>query len=174
MLLKRSTRKLAFCAAAVALIEGVLLLASIAPSGKLGLCAASCVLGAAAVLSCGKLWALLTWIAAGILALLIQPSKSVAILYCLIGHYPVCKSLFEQFKSRIPEWICKLALFYAILFAVYFGLRELFAELFHPPFGLTILVFVIGSAAFVIFDWALSRLIGFYQQRIGKHLHIDT
>ncbi len=173
MLLKRSTRKLSFCAAIAALTVAILFLAGVSPSGKVGLCAAACVLGAAAVLSCGRLWALLTWIAAGTLALLILPSKSAAILYCLIGHYPVCKSLFEQLKSRVLEWVCKLALFYAILFGVYFGLRELFAELFRPPFGLTILIFVLGGAAFAAFDWALSRLIGFYRQRIGKQFNFD-
>ena len=173
MLLKPSTRKLSFCASIAAVTVGILFLASAAPGGKLGLCAAASLLIAAAVLSCGRVWALLAWAAAGILALLILPGKNVAVLYCLMGHYPVCKSLFEQMHSRLAEWICKFLLFYLILFGLYFGLRELFAELFSPPFGLTALVFLLGGVVFAVFDWALSRLIAFYQERIGKHFKFD-
>ena len=173
MLLKPSARKLSFCASAAALTVGLLFLASAVPSGKTGLCAAASLLIAACVLSCGRAWALLTWAAAGVLALLILPDKNVAVLYCLIGHYPVFKSLFEQLHSRLAEWACKFLLFYLLLFGLYFGLRQLFAELFSPPFGLTVLVFLIGGAVFALFDWALSRLIVFYQERIGKHFKLD-
>ena len=102
--------------------------------------------------------------------MLLLPQKQVAVLYLLLGHYPVVKSLLEGLKSRVLEWVLKILVFYALLFGLYFGLRELFAELFTPPFGILALFFVAAGAAFVAFDLAFSQLIVLYEQRILKHL----
>ena len=170
MLLNSPVKKLAFSAVTAALSLVLLLLGCLLPSGKLALAALAACLGAAVVLSCSRRWALLCWVAVSILSMLLLPQKRVAVLYLLLGHYPVVKSLLEGLRSRVLEWILKIFVFYALLFGLYFGLRELFAELFTPPFGILALFFVAAGAAFVAFDLAFSQLIVLYEQRILKHI----
>ena len=140
----------------------VLWLASVAPTGQLGLAAAAGLFPVAAVLSAGRGAGWLCWAAASLLGLLLVPGKGAVLLYlCFLGCYPVAKSALESQRSRPLEWLGKFAFFNVALTV----LLAFFRTLFLPtlPAWMADNVWVLygaGNLAFLAYDIALSRLIG--------------
>ena len=146
----------------------VLWLASVTPTGQLGITAAAGLFPVAAVLSAGRAAGYLCWAAASILGLLLVPDKGAVLLYlCFLGVYPVAKSRLESLKSRPAEWLGKLVFFNAALTLLWFGFR---ARLLPAlPEWMTEQVWILyaaGNLIFVLYDLALSRLIGALQGRL--------
>ena len=88
-------------------------IASVSPSGRMGLTAVAGLFPMAGVLAAGRAAGYLCWAAAGLLGLLILPDKGVALLYLIfLGVYPVLKSKIESLrKHRGIEWLLKLLAF---------------------------------------------------------------
>ena len=63
----------------------------------------------------------------------------------------------------------KLAVFNAALTVIWFGLS---AILFNSSIlgASTYVIYLIGNAAFVLFDIGVTKLIGFYRENISKKL----
>ena len=143
-------------------------LASIVPSGRLGLAAVAGLFPVAAVLAVGRNAGYLCWAASGLLALLIVPDKGVSLLYLtFLGLYPVVKNRIEAIRRRSVEWILKLAYFNAALAIFWLFLRELFLQ--EPPSwlgGNALLLFGLSDLVFVVYDLGLSRLIALIRHRI--------
>lgn len=146
----------------------VLWLASMAPSGRVGLTAAAGLFPMAGVMAAGRAAGYLCWAAAGLLGLVILPDKGVALLYlAFLGLYPVVKSRIESLRRTGLEWGLKLALFNAALSLFWFVLRELFLP--DPPQWLgdnSLLLYLAGNLIFVIYDVGLSRLVALLQARL--------
>lgn len=147
-------------------------LASVAPSGRLGLTAAAGLFPVAGVLSGGPGVGYLCWAAAGILSLLLVPDKGTALLYLLFfGLYPVVKSRMEGLHSRWREWGLKLVFFNAVLTLCWFLFRVLLLP--DPPQWLTEHLWLLyggGNLIFVCYDVGLTQLIGLIHSRIGGRL----
>lgn len=147
----------------------MLWLASVAPSGRLGLTAVGGLFPMAATLAAGRAAGYLCWGAAGLLALVILPDKGVALLFlAFFGLYPVVKEAIESLRRLPVEWILKLAYFNAVLTLSWFLFRQLFLP--NPPQWLgdnTLLLYGAGNVVFVIYDVGLSRLIAMLGARLG-------
>lgn len=147
----------------------LLWLASVAPSGRLGLTAAAGLFPMAATMAAGRTAGLLCWAAAGVLGTVLLPDKGVALLFLVfLGLYPVEKGAIESLRRLPLEWVLKLIYFNAVLTAAWFFFRELFLP--EPPVWLgsnSPLLYVAGNAVFVIYDIGLSRLVGMLRPRLG-------
>ena len=146
----------------------VLWLACVTPSGQAGVTAAAGLFPVGAVLSAGGGAGLLCWGAASILGLLLLPDKGVALMYLVFfGLYPVVKSRLEQLKSRPAEWAGKLVFFNAALSLLWFAFQGLLLP--NLPEWLTGQVWMLygaGNLIFILYDVALSRLIGGLSARL--------
>ena len=125
------------------------------------------------VLEFGRKTAWIAYGAVSLLSLFITPNKeSVMLFIVFLGYYPIAKSYFEQMKRRTTEWIAKFALFnlscaagYAVLIFV-FNMQELLSEM-SMGFAWGIFAFCFAANfVFLIYDFALSRLIILYQTLI--------
>lgn len=152
----------------------VLWLACIVPSGQVGVTAAAGLFPVGAVLFAGRGAGLLCWAAASILGLLLLPDKGVAWMYlCFLGLYPVAKSRLEQEKSRLAEWVGKLVCFNAALTLLWFVFQELFLPALPEWMsGQVWILYLAGNLIFIVYDLALSRLIGGLAARLrpGKRM----
>ncbi len=169
---RSKTFPLALGAILSALALGALWLSVLAPTGRWGLVAVAGLFPVAAVISLGWQGGLAVWAAAGLLGLLLLPDKLNGLLFVLFfGLYPVVKSFLER---KTPRWLSllgKLAFFNAAAAVLVLA----FGGLFLPalPWDLTgrvYLVFLLGSAVFLVYDFGLTKLISFYIQRLGKTL----
>lgn len=140
----------------------VLWLACVVPSGQLGVTAAAGLFPVGAVLAAGRGAGLLCWAAASILGLLLLPDKGVALMYLVfLGLYPVVKSRLEQLKSRPAEWAGKLVYLNAALSVLWFAFRGLFLPALPEWMSAQVWVlYAAGNVIFILYDIALSRLIG--------------
>ena len=139
----------------------VLWLACVVPSGQLGVTAVAGLFPVGAVLAAGRGAGLLCWAAASILGLLLLPDKGVALMY------PVVKSRLEQLKSRPMEWAGKLIYFNAALTLLWFAFRELFLPALPEWMSAQVWVlYLAGNVIFILYDIALSRLIGGLNARL--------
>ena len=146
----------------------VLWLACVVPSGQLGVTAAAGLFPVGAVLAAGRGAGLLCWAAASVLGLLLLPDKGVALMYLFfMGLYPVVKSRLEQLSSRVAEWAGKLVFFNAALSLLWFAFQNLFLPaLPNWMSGQLWMLYGAGNAVFLLYDVALSRLIGGLVARI--------
>ena len=148
----------------------LLWLACAAPSGRLGLAAAAGLFPVAATLYAGRKLGYLCWAAASLLGLLLLPDKGIALLFfAFLGIYPVVKGRLETLELRRVEWGVKLSWFELTLTLFWFVLREMFLP--RAPDWLkdsALLIYILGSLVFVIYDIGLSRLITLLRVRLSR------
>ncbi len=114
-----------------------------------------------------------------LLALLLLPQKSPAILFALLfGYIPITKFFFEKIP-QVFSWICKLLLFNLMFGAVVFLGAELLGFTTENAFGIPAFVFYIGyfvlaNAVYVLCDILFARLARVYffrvREKIQKYL----
>ena len=99
----------------------------------------------------------------------VQSIMTVMLVLMLVffGLYPVVKSRLEQLKSRPAEWAGKLVFFNAALSLLWFAFQGLLLP--NLPEWLTGQVWMLygaGNLIFILYDVALSRLIGGLSARL--------
>ena len=121
----------------------------------------------------GFRWSMFVYGVISIMSVLFVSDKEAALFFLLLfGYYPVVKSFIERIKSKIVQYIIKLAIFNAAAVSVYF----LMLFVFGMPvdsfefFGVNIpLVFlIVGNFVFLIYDLAINVVVAQYLQKYRK------
>ena len=120
-----------------------------------------------AVIELGSYYPYLVYGGISLLALLLLPVKTPALIFVLFaGYYPILKALLERRLPRAIAWILKIAVFEVALALALFLLIRLFL-LSLPEWRLLYLaVFPVGGLVFLLYDIALTRLITAYLYRL--------
>lgn len=100
------------------------------------------------------------WYAAvSILSLLLGPDKEAAAVFVFLGYYPIVKPWLDRRKL---SWLWKLCLFGISMGLMYlllihlFGMEELGAEFKTLGTAMTVVLLLLGTATFVLFDRVLT------------------
>ncbi|MCL2392393.1 MAG: hypothetical protein FWC66_07280 [Oscillospiraceae bacterium] len=169
--MNKKTRSLTLAALFTALTVVLLYIASLWPTGQLGLVAVASLLVAAAVIESGLSFGIFVFVASSALSLLLIPNRVAALLFIVfLGYYPVLKSLIEQRRGNLLQWALKLAVFNAALTIVWFLMRHLLIGFFGDLPGIW-LVYLGGNIVFLFFDYGFTKLIWFYINRISKYIN---
>jgi len=164
--MRGKARKPAVSALCAALAAALLIFGSMLPTGKIAFSAAAGLATAAALIECGYLCAVLEFLVAAALGLILAPSKAPAVLFCLLfGWYPIIKSLLEKLKSRVAEYLLKLAVILAVV-AVFFALARLGVGELSLPDTSKLLVAGAAIIGFFAYDFCFSGLIRVYVRRV--------
>ena len=155
--MKRQTQELTFGALMAALAVTVMYLGCLIPSMELVMDMAAGLIVGTVVAAMGVKAGLLCCVAAGVLALILIPSKAAARLY------PVVKSWLETRNRRALEWVGKLAFFNGVLIFCVIFLKEFLFEGVQVPLPL---VFPGGNLFFLVYDYAFSRWMTILQYRV--------
>lgn len=121
----------------------------------------------------GFRWSMLVYGVISIMSVLFVSDKEAALFFLLLfGYYPVVKSFIERIKSKIVQYIIKLAIFNAAAVSVYFLMLFVFgmpADSFEL-FGVNIpLIFlIVGNFVFLIYDLAINVVVAQYLQKYRK------
>ncbi len=173
---RNETFRLTFPALMAALSLALLYVSAVLPTGHWGVAAAAGLFPAAAVCTVGLWGGVGCYAAVAVLGLLLVPDRLVALLYALFfGLYPVVKSPMEQIKNRWLSLSVKIVYFNAVLTLFYL----VFSRLFLPALpqiveGRGWLLYLAGNVIFLVYDFGLTKLIAFYQARIGKAISHNT
>ncbi len=160
----KSTKALTFCALCVALGVVILALGLILPGQRLALLCLSSLGVLASLCRWGHRWALACYASTAFLSLLLLPEKSLALVYALFcGYYPAVKLKLEAIASRFGRFAAKLICFDLAL-CVFLYLIKLPTQL--PVW----LLFAGANGAFMLYDYALTKLILLYTRKIAGRI----
>ena len=164
--MRGKARKPAVSALCAALAAALLIFGSMLPTGKIAISAVAGLATAAALIECGYLYAVLEFIVAAALGLILAPSKAPAVMFCLLfGWYPIVKSLIEKLKSRVAEYLLKLAVILVVI-VVFFMLARLGVGELSLPDTSKLVVAAAAIIGFFAYDFCFSGLIRVYIRRV--------
>lgn len=119
------------------------------------------------VIEVGKGWALSAYAAVSLLSFVLIGNKEVPLCFvAFFGFYPILKAVLEKHLSSVLCWVSKIAVFVLCMTGVFFisisilGISKDSFTLFGVYLPWVFLV--IGTAVFVVYDIALTRVIGAY------------
>ena len=148
----------------------VLALGSIISALDLTMVAIASIFVFFAVIEMGNPYQFLIYGVTSLLSLLLLPDKYSAFLYFIFGGiYPILKRVFEKLNTALGL-VLKALYFNAVLAAMIFGAKYLFGV---DEEELTIVLFVMGNAAFFLYDIAMTKLITLYLAVLRKKLRIE-
>ena len=128
-----------------------------------------------AVIEIGGFYPWMIWIVTSVVALLLLPLKTPILFYALLsGYYPILKQKIERKMARLPAWALKFCVL-AVSIGAIWGVMKLFLpDLLEGPSGwiATATMLVLAIIAFVLYDFALTKLITLYLVRFQKRFKI--
>lgn len=126
-----------------------------------------------AVIELGDSFPYLIYAVTSVLALLILPNKSTALLYAMFaGYYPIAKAAFER-KHYAVSWILKFSLFNSALLMV-IVVSNYVLHLPDTGFDFKIPVILLGNLTFFLYDITFSKLITLYLVKLRSLLRLNN
>ncbi|MBQ9745037.1 MAG: hypothetical protein IJW19_07930 [Clostridia bacterium] len=167
----KKTKNLTFCAIMVALSVVILFLCSLTQLLDLTsvLFASVCVFVVGEELKLKR--AVAVYLATGILAFLLIPSKLVAIEYFLFGIYPAIKPIIEK-TGRAVSFILKGAYIIGATLADVAIIKFFFPQEIEKDWFI-ILIAVVSVLWLILYDIAYTRLSAYYHGKLRYQLRID-
>lgn len=165
------TRVLALCSIFSALGVIILYLGSLIEVIDLSMAVVASLLVVIAVIEIGGIYPWLIYAVTSVLSMLLLPNKFVAVVYfAFMGFYPILKEKMERIKGIVCA-LLKLGVFNLCLLAMW-GVSKLFVIPFETAYGIAVTAVVL-NLVFVLYDFALTRLITAYVCVWRKKLKID-
>lgn len=167
----KASKKIAFSSILAAISVIMMLIGSF--FGSLDLTSAAiasfCII--LAVIEMGYKSAVLIYVVASALALILPlPSKSPAVFFTVfLGYYPIVKSFAER-KTATVSYVIKF-----ISFSVAYAVLAVLVTVFMPEAEIRkyiLIGYFIVAAVFLIYDFALTRLISAYCSSLRSRLGI--
>lgn len=169
--IRNKTRALTLCSIFSALGVIILYLGSLIEVIDLSMAVAASLLVVIAVIELGGIYPWLIYTVTSVLSILLLPNKFVALVYfAFAGFYPILKAQIERIKGIVCALI-KLAVFNLCLFVMW-TVAKIFVVPFELIYGIVITVIIL-NLVFVLYDFALTRLITRYIYAWRKKLKID-
>lgn len=174
----KKSSKTALGGMVAALSVSLLFLVSVVPFLTYALPAAAAALLILVVIEINKKWAFGVYVSVSLLGLLVVPNKEVAVLYAaFFGFYPIVKAAIEKNMPRVVEYTLKVLLFLVMMVSAYFLMIRFMGITIEETesFGRFALPVLLGTGcvAFLVYDYALTKLIGLYvfkwQKRFRKY-----
>ena len=142
-------------------------------TGVMDLCAV--VVGALccafAVIELRGIWPWLVFAVCGTLCIVFLPDKFIALEYIALGGlYPILKSYFERLP-RLFSWMAKIASFNVMLTACLLAARFLMGVQ-EEWVAFNLVVYLVGNAFFVLYDYALTVFITYYMNKLRRRLRL--
>lgn len=166
---RKKTRNLTVAALLAALGVVLLGVGALVEVLDLSMAAIASLLVVFAVIELGGAYPYLVYGVTSLLSLLLLPAKTPALIYALFaGYYPIVKATLEKHLPRGLSLLVKLLIFNAgLALSVFLTLR------FFLPEGNTAWTWqywllLLGTPVFLLYDFALTRLITFYLFRLRE------
>ena len=160
-----------------ALAIGIMLLGSAVPFATFAVPAIAALAVLYFTVEYGRRFALLVFLAIAFLSLMLVPDKETALIFSLLlGPYPMLKGMIEGMKRKALGFLLKFLLLNTSVALTYWLLLNFFAQqaLIDEFLGYTRMMtaglLLLGNAAFLFYDIALTRLVSLYIYRLKPRL----
>lgn len=161
MRIQDKTRRLALCSLLSALGVVILYLGALIEILDLTMASLAPLLVVLVIIEVGGYWKWLVYLVTGLLAMLLLPSKTAAVLYLLCtGFYPIAKQFIESKLPRGIRLLAKLSVFHASVLLIW-ATAKLFAVSLVFDAAWYVVIGVL-EFTFLLYDYALTRVITLY------------
>ena len=170
------TKRIALCGVMAALSLALMLLAGVLPTSSYALAALAGIVLMPVVTEFGPKAAAMTFAWVALLSVLLVADKEVMLLFvCFLGWYPICKCRMDYIRPLWLGYVCRFGIFAASAAVFYFGTTKLFGipldfSIDAVRYG-AVLAFLLLTAVFFVYDFAVSRLYLFYDLKLRATLH---
>ena len=164
-------KRIAAASVFTALMVVLVYLSSLFPTMSMSIIAVAGVISAVLVSEYGLSTAAMAYASASVLALVLVPDKSNALLFALVfGIYPIIQNLVEHVKPKWLTWCIKIAVANLIFAVVWILFKTLFFA--EPDFaaGMGLILLITANVVFVMYDVCLKKLVIFYKIRIVNRI----
>ena len=113
------------------------------------------------------------YVIVALLGTLLCPDRETAFVFVFLGWYPAAKPTLDRLP-RLPRMVCKLLIFNAAVAALYallilvLRLEALVQEARELGLPLLIVLLLLGSVTFLLYDRMLARLGALYRIKHNK------
>ena len=158
---KGNAWKIAYGGVMAALAVVIMCLGSLIPLATFICPVLCCLIGGTVLRLCGKRVAWAWYVALVVLSLLLAPDKEAAVVYVMLGAYPMLKGFFEKLPFCI---FFKLFYFNATTIALYtilmrlFGLSAVLSEYGELGTGGFVVMALAANITFLLIDVLLNRI----------------
>ncbi len=165
----KQTKKLTL-SAMLAAVAAVLMLVSYFPYLTYAVPAVAGGVMAVAVIELSTKWAWVSYAASVLPVALFAESEAKLLYVCFLGFYPILKSLFERWKSRVAEYAAKFGAFNLAVAVIYLAATKVLGLPMEDMgvlgrWGVPLL-WIAANGVFLLYDIALTRVIGAYMWRL--------
>ncbi|MCI8332806.1 MAG: hypothetical protein HFE78_08285 [Clostridiales bacterium] len=166
------TKKLALCAMLSALGCTLLLVGSFSDLFDLTFACSVSFIVVFTVIELKRPYPLLVYFVTGTISIFILPVKFAALVYLLFsGIYPIIKGALEtRLHNMFLLWFVKLLYFNAVLTAIIVIAKYILLPTEQDL--MPVFLYVMGNLTFVLFDYALTKLISLYLFKLRAKLRI--
>lgn len=164
----KSSKKIALSGMLSALNVLVMFIGSIYQTLDLTTAAAASLTVVFAMVELGTSYAVSIYVVSSILAVMFLPNRSPAIIFAIFaGFYPILKAYLQRIRSKWLAFVAKLAVFNLFFTAIIAAGKYLFM-LPDDFYSFSWVIYILGNVTFVLYDFALDRLILLYIVKIKK------
>ncbi len=170
-------KRVTFSAMAMALTVICLYAASTLSTGRLAALGLSSLFCGVCVSCYGVRYGAAQYVGASVLSLLLIPNRLFVLIYILFaGYYPIIKLYIEKLNKLWAEWILKILFFNLAITVLYLVVKVFFLPMLTSALALVVLnylalVIIALEVIFIIYDWILSYMIGYYHQFLRRITH---
>ena len=170
--MRAQSRRAALCGVLCALAEVVLLLGGLIPAALYACPILAMVALLPAREECGVRFALVSWAAVGLLALLLCPDKELAGVYLALGWYPPLQERFEAIRPKGLRAAAKLFVFLLCVLGLYaaliwlFQLESVVRETAEATPLLLLALLGTGCVTFLLTDVLLRRFTVLWRRKL--------
>lgn len=166
---RNKTFKLALGGICLALTIVFMFAGSIAPGVELTLFAISSVFVAVMIIESGVSSALLLYVAAVVLGLILVPNKIGLVPYIfLFGYYGLVKYFIEKQKTALSQIISKVIFFALVMCVGFLGFKEVMLGAVELPDYPVAILIVGGVIMMMLYDYIYTLLINFYVTKVQR------
>lgn len=164
----KHNRKIALSGMLCAVSVLIMLLGSLFQTLDLSTAAAAGLTVVFAMVELGKKYAISIYLASSLLAFLLLPSKSPALIFAAFaGLYPILKASLQKIKTKWLAYVVKFIVFNTIFTAIILIAKNLIG-LEDEFYNFGYLIYLLGNVTFLLYDIALDRLIMLYVLKVKR------
>ena len=125
---------------------------------------------------CGEKLSWCAYAASAALSLILCPDKEAALLFAVIGYYPILRWRMDQLRSRLLRVVAKLGVFNLAVIAMYalsilvLQMDQILREYQEMGLALTVACLLIGNVTLLLYDRLIAIMTALYVNRLRDRM----
>ena len=172
----KKSRKMALTGMLCALAVVIMMLGGVIPLATFCCPALAGLMLIPVFVECGEKLSWCAYAAIAALSLILCPDKEAALLFAVIGYYPILRWRMDQLRSRLLRVVAKLGVFNLAVIAMYalsilvLQMDQILREYQEMGLALTVACLLVGNVTLLLYDRLIAIMTALYVNRLRGRL----